>query len=340
MMRAPAPVFTTPHRISRSDLVFLNSSIWVGLPVLRDVWASIVREVVLAAVFFLPRARKKRIERWLRGRKEYRRIHDADLLLVSWGKSGRTWLRLMVSRFYQLHFGLPEGSFLQYDNLKRLDSRIPSVYFTHGNYLRDYTGNGYDTKVDFVGKRIVLLVRDPRDIAVSQYFQWKHRMLPRKKWLNDYPEHGEDVSIYEFMTNEQVGLPHVISYLNGWARGAQDLGSVLVVRYEDLRADPHKKLAEVLEFMGTPGDSEEVAGAVEYAAFENMRKLETGGSFRHIGRRLLPGSSSNPDSYKVRRAKVGGYRDYFDAEQLAEIDRMFREDFTRYYGYEERGGDA
>ena len=31
------------------------------------------------------------------------------------------------------------------------------------------------------------MVRDPADVAVSQYFQWKFRMTDRKKTINDYP---------------------------------------------------------------------------------------------------------------------------------------------------------
>ena len=60
--------------------------------------------------------------------------------------------------------------------LARSESRraIPSIFFTHDNYLEDYTGN-LDSKADFYGKRVVLLVRNPKDVAVSQYFQWKYR---------------------------------------------------------------------------------------------------------------------------------------------------------------------
>jgi len=38
--------------------------------------------------------------------------------------------------------------------------------------------------------------------------------------------------------------------------------------------------------------------------------------------RLRPGDPDNPDSFKTRRAKVGGYHDYFDAAQIAEIDAI------------------
>ena len=113
---------------------------------------------------------------------------------------------------------------LGFDNLHKANAGIPRVFFTHGNYLRDYTGRGYDSKVDFRGKKIVLLVRDPRDVAVSQYFQWNFRMRPNKKLLNDYPPHGQEMSIFQFMLYREQGLPQVIRYFNGWLTGIERAG--------------------------------------------------------------------------------------------------------------------
>src|SRR3990167_1867784 len=130
--------------------------------------------------------RRKASERWLRGWLEYRRLQPADWVLMSWAKSGRTWLRVMLSRFYQVRYGLPASELLDFDNLHRRNPAAPRVFFTHNNYQRDYTGN-WQSKAHFAGKKIVLQVRDPRDVAVSQFFQWQFRIQPRKKFLNDYP---------------------------------------------------------------------------------------------------------------------------------------------------------
>jgi hypothetical protein len=51
------------------------------------------------------------------------------------------------------------------------------------------------------------------------------------------------------------------------------------------------------------------------------------------GGRLVPKDRSNPNSYKVRRGKVAGYRDDFDAAQLAEIDRLVETALDPLYGY-------
>ena len=38
------------------------------------------------------------VERWMRGFLESRRLRNADVAVVSFGKSGRTWLRVLLSR--------------------------------------------------------------------------------------------------------------------------------------------------------------------------------------------------------------------------------------------------
>jgi hypothetical protein len=290
------------------------------------------REALMASLRFLPKKRRKAIDRWLRGREEARKLAETDHVLMSWGKSGRTWLRLMLSRFYQLAYGIPEGRMLEFDNLHRANPAIPRLFFTHSNYLRDYTGD-WTTKRAFYGKSVIMLVRDPRDVAVSQYFQWKFRMRPVKKLLNDYPPHGADVSMFEFVMGEGAGLPAILDFFEIWQRELLKVKGSIIVRYEDMRADPAGTLGRVLAFLGTPGTPEQIEGAVTYAAYENMKQLEQKNVFWLSGIRLRPGDRANPDSFKVRRAKVGGWRDYFDDRQCVTIDAMLTARPLPLFGY-------
>ena len=299
---------------------------------LRTLHKIISRILVLKLLFFLPPERKRRLERWLRGREEFQRLRLADAVVVSFGKSGRTWLRVLLSRFYQLRYGLSERHLLGFDNLHRKNRAIPRVFFTHDNYLRDFTGNRH-SKADFAGKKVILLARDPRDTAVSQHFQWKHRMRAAKKRLNDYPAHGSDVQLYQFVTDPAAGLPKIIDFMNGWAAAMPQLDHFLLVRYEDMRADPQGALRRVLEFLGENPSDRELEEAVSFASVENMRAMEGTLVFWMSGSRLVPKDRRNPDSYKVRRAKVGGYRDYFDPQELVALDSMVSEHLSPVFGY-------
>ena len=114
---------------------------------LHNIWKRVSREVILFFAFFLPDDKKKALERRLRGQEEFRKLKLADVVIVSFGKSGRTWVRVLLSRFFQLRFGLKPSAFIGFDNLHRQNDGIPRVFFTHDNYLRDYTGNR-DNKKD------------------------------------------------------------------------------------------------------------------------------------------------------------------------------------------------
>jgi hypothetical protein len=107
----------------------------------------------------------------------------------------------------------------------------------------------------------------------------------------------------------------------------------IVVRYEDMRADPEGALGRVLTFLGTPGSDAQIRDAVAYAAYDNMKQLEQSRVFWLSGLRLRPGDRANPQSYKVRRAKIGGWRDYFDDGEVAAIDALLAARPKPPFGY-------
>lgn len=300
----------------------------------HTVWKRIERELVLTPLRLAPQATRIRAERWLRGREEAWKLARADAVVVSFGKSGRTWLRVLLSRYYQLRFGFPERSMIGFDNFHHRDRRAPRIFFTHDNYLPDYTGHR-DDKRDFYDRRVVLLVRDPRDVAVSQFFQWKFRMRPVKKDLNAYPPHGADVSMFDFVTGP-AGVPRVVAWLNGWARERERIRELHMIRYEDLRADTAGELGRLLRFLGEEPTAEQLADCVAFASVENMRRLEEERVFWLSGSRLVPKDRANPDSYKVRRAKVGGWRDYFEDAEIEAIDALVA-DLDPVFGYRREG---
>ena len=280
----------------------------------------------------LPMERRLSMERWLRGREEFGQLRDADVAVVSFGKAGRTWVRVMVSRFLHQRYGLSDYQLLIFDNLHKIEPKIPRVLFTHDSYAKYYSGN-LDNKADYHGKRVVFLVRDPRDVVVSQYFQWKYRMNVEKMPLNRYPPRGAEVSPFEFAMNPDVGLGHIIRFHNLWARELDKVSAYLLVRYEDLRGDTARHLAQILEFLGEDADPALVADAVEFASIENMRAMEQDNTRSDGAGRVKAKDLGNPDSFKVRRAKVGGWRDYFDEKEARTIDEMVDRDLDPAFGY-------
>ena len=288
--------------------------------------------LVRAISVFLPQSKAHALERWRRGREEFWKYNRCEYVFASYGKSGRTWVRVMISRYYQLVYQLPDNILMGFDNYHRLNSEIPRIFFTHDNYLRGYTGN-VDSKKDFYDKKTVLLVRKPQDVAVSQFFQWKYRMRPAKKAMNKYPAHEAEISVYDFVKDDNQGLSHIIEFMNAWARELPRIRQLLVVRYEDLRAHPEQEMARIVEFLGMEPDEALLRDTAEFASVENMRKKEQENYFWRSGSRVKAKDVNDPNTYKVRKAKVGGYRDYFDDDQVAELDAMVDSRLLPVFGY-------
>ena len=148
------------------------------------------------------------------------RLARADVAVVSFGKSGRTWLRVMISRYYQL---LLLGSRKACCSASRTTTAairdIPKIFFTHDNYIKDYTGDFDDEALPSTARRSCCSSAIPKDIAVSQYFQWQHRMRPAEEEAESSTRPtAPTISAYDFVMDENVGLPGIIDYLNLWSR--------------------------------------------------------------------------------------------------------------------------
>jgi len=291
-----------------------------------------IRRIILSALWFLPLEKRAAVSRWLRGMQEYKKLQEAELVFVTCPKSGRTWVRIMLSRLLQQRHEFPATAIVGSTAFHRMHPSLPVVFFTHDTNIGNYTGNR-DTKQDYDGKRIVLLVRDPRDIAVSAYFQWKYRMDRQKRALHTPALENRKLSAYEFATHPDGSLKKTIDMLNSWDAALPGLRDALVVRYEDLRNNPADWLQRIADFCGLEPTPAEIGDAVQYASLENMKKMERNAGFGTDSRRFSSGKQASGDAYKVRRGKVGGFADYFTAAQAAAVDELINTTLAPRYGY-------
>lgn len=262
------------------------------------------------------------------------------LLIIGHPKSGNTWLRTMLSRLYQVRHGLPASVIVTSDELARRNPAIPRISATNGYY--SYEGAVGDAlapgapDTPLRHKPILFLARNPADIAVSWFFQFTKRQSAHKQELiNHFIDHPIDrrtVSMWQFVRHSDIGLPFLIDYLNRWERNVAQLKRAATVRYEDLRAEPAATLQRITGLIGETFTDAEIQEAVDFGSFDNLRKLESQGFFRQGGLTLR--NPADPESFKVRRAKVGGYRDYFTPEQTAELEDLMAARLSPTLGYQ------
>lgn len=253
-----------------------------------------------------------------------RHKYDRFNILVLSIKSGRTWFRVLLNKYLSLHYSVP----FETTNLTKYNETIPSIGYTHemwkhysmANLSQYISGKFIIPKNVLMRKKIILLCRDPRDTVVSLYFQKSKRS--RNRVVCD---------ISTFIRHRRFGIRSIVNVMNKWYERLKEHPDCLVLSYEELRADTLGTLIKVLRFVGVTDVNIPFAKeAVEFARFENMKAMEARGDFNK--RHLQPGDPTDPDSFKVREGKVGGYKRYFSKEDLEYInDAMTYLDVS--YGY-------
>jgi hypothetical protein len=246
---------------------------------------------------------------WLRPRGSY---------VVSYPKSGRTWLRLMLASVCADVTG--RALTLDVHRYGNPAHGIPWIFFTHdGGGVSKHEAAAAPRF--YRGKAVLLLVRDPRDVVVSHFYQ----MSRRKK---DAPAVGD----LDSFIRGPFGIDRVIAFMNRWAGQRSVPGRFTLLRYEDMHADRLGVLRSAVDFFGIPGVTDHaLAAAVERGSFERMREIEASGLLDD--QRMRPRDPGDPDSYKVRRGRIGGHEDELTGEQIQFIEARIRQSLSPMFWY-------
>lgn len=300
---------------------------------------GVKKALILIPTEPLPASARVALRRKYLAELELAKAHAANFIIIGHPKSGNTWLKVMISRLYQLRYDLPESRLINTDEFARKFPEIPRLAATNAYYSYE----GEVGKLLAAGaadnplrhKPVMFLARNPIDIAVSWYHQFtKRQSRAKQELINHFIDHPIDrrhVQMWDFVRHSDIGLPFLIEYQNTWASNVRDLERGMLVKYEELRAEPVPTLQKILDLMGENFSEEELRAAVEWGSFDNLQKLETRGTFSQGGMKLV--NANDPSTYKVRRGKVGGYRDDFPPEQVAELEALVRDNILPELGY-------
>jgi hypothetical protein len=175
---------------------------------------------------------------------------------------------------------------------------------------------------------VILIVRDPRDVAPSLANHNRTGIDGAITLMND-PQAAYCAKPGRMHDQLRQKLPcwsgHVASWLD------QTDIPVLLIRYEDMQADAIGVFGRALDFAGRPVGDEDIQRAVEYADFAELRRQEEDKGFSETPRR--------PGGLFFRRGEVGAWRDELTAEQVARIEAAHTP-MMRRLGYEPAGAVA
>lgn len=267
---------------------------------------------------------------------------DEKIHVISYPKSGRTWLRVLLSRYKQLLLGLDEFELKLHAAYSETPVRTPQFIFTHARSgyqpaeaggitgILDWlgllgAGHAYPFRLEsFQSSPAVFLMRDPRDVVVSYY----HQLRAREGKI-------EAAGLGRFVRSRLNGLPRVIAFMNAVSRQREQFNGLFVF-YEDLHQSTADELVRILEFAGLPRSADLVEESVSYARFENMRNMELKGNH---GDKLRPADRQDESTYKTRKGRVGTFAEELNERDIAYLEETIHETLDPFYQrYRAAGG--
>ncbi|MEW5725418.1 MAG: sulfotransferase domain-containing protein [Thermodesulfobacteriota bacterium] len=266
----------------------------------------------------------------------------APVYLVSFPKCGRTWLRVMLGKVLQEHFGAAGVGVLEVVEPKHRRRGFRGIKFIHDDSAHWKKPEELTERKDrYRYKKVILLVRDPRDVIVSLYFE-KHNRLSayvngEKKQYRDVAARVEPFAgdLSSYLAQPVGGFDTILRFYQVWDQNRDVPDELLLVRYEDVHEDPAGELRRIVDFIGLNGVSDgTIRTAAGFAAFDNMHRMEKENGFHSAS--LRPADAGASESYKTRKGKVGGYIEYLSPEETLRLTARMREVLAGTFGY---GGD-
>jgi hypothetical protein len=228
-----------------------------------------------------------------------------DVFLVSYPKSGNTWLRFLVANLLQPD---PPVTLVGADKLipsvdgtsKRTFQAMarPRIIKSHYPFLESY-------------KRVVYVVRDPRDVVMSQYhYQIKRGVLNPGAPIEPF--------VTRFLQGDVCPYGSWFENVSSWLATRSHDHHFLLVRYEDMQSDIVGQTGSIARFIGIEQDPGRIALAIERSTAKRMRELE-----KLEGKKWASTKGTRQDMSFIRSASTGEGRAKLPAECLEKIEKAW-----------------
>jgi hypothetical protein len=242
-------------------------------------------------------------------------VYGDDVFIASYPKSGNTWTRFLVANL--IHPQEPV-TFLNIDHI------VPDPGLRSRNFLRSCprprvmkSHHPFDPRYN----RVVCIVRDPRDVALSQYhFQIKRGLIKTGDPLEEF--------VRRFVAGETNEYGSWGQNVGSWLVARNHTAGFLLLRYEDLKERPEEGLAKIAALVGLEVDRGQLARAVELSSADRMRKLE-----KLQADKWASTKETRKDLAFVRSAVAGEWKSSLPHEAVAQIEHAWGH-IMRALGYE------
>ena len=228
--------------------------------------------------------------------------------LVSFPKAGRSWLIYMLDQIQEkMHTNVcvlatHDMSEIIIENGTRQD---PTILF-------NFTG-----RFRYRRSKVLILVRDPRDIIVSHFYQVTKRAKNPFRFS----------SMSAFIRNQKLGFRRIIHFFNLWHDQKHIPNDFLIIKYESLLEDGVTELCKICDFIGLKYNLSIIREVYIQSSANIMREKELNDElvgFRSFGKEL--------NELKIRNAKQGSYLAEMNQDDINFCNIEMKE-LNKYFGY-------
>lgn len=250
-------------------------------------------------------------------------FREDDVLLISFPKTGTTWLQEIVwllmngldystaksenisQRFPFLEFPSPGIS-----SIEKLPVNCPRLIKTHlppSLLLKD------DSKMK---PKVIFILRNPKDVLISYYH------FARMNTMIGF--HGHFSEFYERFMKGSIPYGSLTAhYLDAIQYSNQSNGNkVLIVFYEDLKKNFPNEIEKICEFLGVQRINEDQLKELEsHCCFESMKE-NPAVNYSHWDDL---GFRNKQETLFMRKGEIGDWKNYLNKEQNSQFDEIIKE---------------
>lgn len=279
---------------------------------------------------------------WPRKTREFRNHHmdstrwndfpfrDDDIVIATWAKSGTTWMQQILGQLiFDAAEDIPVMEIAPWLDMRALP--LDEILTTleqqeHRRFMKTHLP--LDALVFSPQAKYLYIGRDPRDTLWSLYHHHCACTDEFYEFVNGtpglvgepLPRPKDDIVEYYHEWLDKNGHPfwEYWSHTRGWWE-ARTLPNVLMVHFNNLKADMPAEMQRIAEFLGVDIDASRWPLMVEHCTFDYMKAHAAALS------PMLEMVFRGGGSAFVNKGTNERWRDVLSAEEVAKCDRLARE---------------
>jgi hypothetical protein len=234
---------------------------------------------------------------------------DGDVFVVTYPRSGTTWTEqivyLLVNQGKQSEQRITDAVPWLETLPHRSNGMIEFLKTLRGRRL--FTSHLPQALMPSLNQaaKIVYVARNPKDVAISNYFHEQSKMGYAGTWLE----------YFQLFLNGEIAYGSYFDHILPWWQASQRDQNILFLKYEDMKNDLAGNVDRIAAFLGIQADAHLIDTVVALSSFQSMT------SNQNTNFEWVPQKADKPKHF--RKGDIGDWRNHFSAEQSRQMDDLF-----------------